>query len=225
MDSPNKIINSLILIALISIFSCSSKNDENEVSKEGKPYSGLDEETQLLGMGFQKLSEWSRHWKSVDSDFELGTFKFSRKDTIESIERPEELYITQGSPFYPYLKKQPDGQGVVDIYSYKIVFPEEGNPYFNPDSEVTYFRTDGMRERLLFMGPSGAFEDMVWLTSDILLVVGHFEDENGVSPKAWLIYPKDGIVTQYDSPISSKEYKRESFLLKRFTGVSLVNGF
>mgnify|MGYP006181590611 CR=1 FL=1 len=224
MDHSNKIIHFLVLFSLISILSCSSKNDGDDVSKEEKTHAGMDEEAQLLEVGFQKLSTWSRHWKSVDSDFNLSAFEFSRKDTIEGIERPEELHITQGSPFYPHLKKQPDGKGVVDIYSYKIVFPEEGSPYFNPDSEVTYFRADGMRERLLFMGPSGAFEDMVWLTSDILLVVGHFEDENGVSPKAWLIYPKDGIVTQYDNSLQSKEYKRESFLLKRFTGVSLVNG-
>ncbi|MFD2037377.1 bifunctional isocitrate dehydrogenase kinase/phosphatase [Belliella marina] len=224
MKSSYKFINFLLLLSLYAFIACSPDGKNDEIANDKGVLDGLDEEEQLLEIGFQKLSDWIRHWKSIDPKFNVKDFGYSRRDTVEGIERPEELHISQGNPLYPYLKKQPEGEGVVDIYSYKVVYPTEGKAYFNPDSEVTYFRSDGMRERLLFMGPSGAFEDMVWLSAEALLVVGHFEDEIGISPKAWIIYPKEGLISQFDNPLKSQSYKRESFLVKRFTGVSLENG-
>ncbi len=205
-----------LLLFSIGIYACGNNSDQVEEIVDTEVTQEL-EEVQLLEIGFQQLSDWAAHWKTQESGFSLTSFELSRTDSIDRIERPEENFITQGNPFYPYLLQNPEGKGEVDIYSYKIVYPEQGRPYFNPDSEVTYFRSDGMRERLLFIGPSGAFEDGMWLSADALLVVGHFEDEEGVSPKAWIIYPESGMVSQYDNPLSSKTYSRESFLTKRFT--------
>lgn len=214
----------IFVFALIFFGACTSEKLSEENIAESNSLSAAEEEKQLLEIGIQQLSSWSTHWKSNAPDFNLQSFTYSRTDSIEQIERPEELHIGSESPFFPYLKKNPDGEGVVDIYSYKVVFPEEGNPYFNPDAEVTYFRSDGMRERLLFMGPSGVFEDAVWLTSEVLLVVGHFEDEAGISPKAWIIYPETAKVSQYDNPLHSKTYTRESFLTKRFSRLKTQDG-
>jgi hypothetical protein len=214
-------ISKILVFVFIGTFfgACTSEKLKEENSIEITSLSFLEEEKQLLELGQQQLSSWSSHWKSKVPDFNWQSFTYSRIDSVERIERPEELQIGSGSPFFSYLKKNPEGHGVVDIYSYKLVFPEEGKPYFNPDAEVTYFRSDGMRERLLFMGPSGCFEDAVWLTSEVLMVVGNFESEKGISPKAWIIYINKGIVSQYDHSLYSKSYNRESFLIKRFSGL------
>ncbi|SNS20829.1 hypothetical protein SAMN06295967_105106 [Belliella buryatensis] len=207
---------SIFSIVMILIYACGGDQKEGENEAVSKVHIPIEEE-QLLEIGFQQLQQWSAHWKAAEGSFNLKDFQLSRRDSIDRIERPEENFITKGNPFYPYLLEHPEGEGTVDIYSYKIVYPEQGRPYFNPDSEVTYFRADGMRERLLFIGPSGAFEDAVWLNNEALLVVGHFEDEQGVSPKAWVIYPEPGLISQYDNPLHSQSYGRESFLTKRFT--------
>ena len=207
---------SILIIFSIILFACDGANKEGEKIVDPEVQIPI-EEAQLLDIGFQHLQQWVAHWKGVEPTFNLKDFQLSRTDSIDRIERPEENFITAGNPFFPYLLEHPEGEGTVDIYSYKIVYPEQGKPYFNPDSEVTYFRADGMRERLLFIGPSGAFEDAVWLNNEALLVVGHFEDEQGVSPKAWVIYPEAGLISQYDNPIHSQTYGRESFLTKRFT--------
>lgn len=214
----------IFVFTLIFFGACTSEKSSDENIVETHSLSAAEEEKQLLEVGIQQLSSWSSHWKSIAPDFDVRSFVYSRTDSLEQIERPEELHIGIESPFYPFLKNHPDGGGVVDIYSYKVVFPEEGTPYFNPDAEVTYFKSDGMRERLLFMGPSGVFEDAVWLTSEALLVVGHFENEEGISPKAWIIYPETAKVSQYDNPLHSKTYTRESFLTKRFSSLKKRDG-
>ncbi|MCH7401960.1 bifunctional isocitrate dehydrogenase kinase/phosphatase [Belliella kenyensis] len=218
-------ITQILLLACFQVilWSCGGSKEDSytdSISIGGN----LPEEEQLLTSGFQQLTDWTAHWKLQMPDFNLGEFKLSRIDTIETIERPEENFITQGNPFFPFLKYHPEGKGTVDIYSYKITFPEEGKPYFNPDSEVTYFRSDGMRERLLFIGPSGAFEDAVWLNSEALLVVGHFESETGVSPKAWIIYPEGQLIYQYETSLTTSSYTREGFLTKRFSVEKQSNG-
>lgn len=224
MDSSD-ISKVFILVFLLACFgACTSEKSSEENISETNSISAAEEEKQLLEIGIQQLSSWSSHWKSNAPDFNLQSFVYSRTDSLEQIERPEENHIGSESPFFPYLKKHPEGEGVVDIYSYKVVFPEKGTPYFNPDAEVTYFKSDGMRERLLFMGPSGVFEDAVWLTSEALLVVGHFESEKGVSPKAWIIYPKSGKVSQYDNSLHTKSYIRESFLTRRFSSLKTEDG-
>lgn len=214
----------IFLLLLGSFGACTSEKSSEENVTDMNSIPAAEEEKQLIEIGIQQLSSWSSHWKSNAPDFNSQSFIYSRTDSLEQIERPEEIHIVKDSPFFPYLKEHPEGEGVVDIYSYKVVFPEEGTPYFNPDAEVTYFKSDGMRERLLFMGPSGVFEDAVWLTSDALLVVGHFESEKGVSPKAWIIYPKRGQVSQYDNPLHTKSYIRESFLTKRFSRLKKQDG-
>ncbi|AFL85921.1 hypothetical protein Belba_3419 [Belliella baltica DSM 15883] len=224
MGSNNIFKLFLLVFILVYFGACTSEKSSEENISETNSISAAEEEKQLLEIGIQQLSSWSSHWKSNAPDFNLQGFVYSRTDSLEQIQRPEEIHIGSESPFFPFLKKHPEGDGVVDIYSYKVVFPETGEPYFNPDAEVTYYKSDGMRERLLFMGPSGVFEDAVWLSSEALLVVGHFESENGVSPKVWIIYPKSGVVSQYDNPLHTKSYIRESFLIKRFSSLETTDG-
>lgn len=212
------------LILLMFTGACTSNNSSDEHIAETNFISAAEEEVRLLESGIQQVPLWSSHWKSIVPHFNKQNFVYSKTDSLDQIERPEKLYIGSESPFYPFLKTHPEGEGVVDIYSYKVVFPEEGVPYFSPDSEVTYFKSNGMRERLLFMGPSGVFEDAVWLSSEVLLIVGNFESEIGISPIAWLIYPKLGKVTQYENALHSQIYTRESYLIKRFSSLKTQNG-
>lgn len=193
------------------MFSCSfEKEKEQEIIEED--YDLEEEEMQLLEIGIQQLQPWVSHWKSKEGSFSPSDFTLDKKLSFDQLEWPEENYIDENSPFFPYLLPHPEGDGVVDIYSYKIVFPEQGGPFLNPDSEVIYFKNDGMRERLLFIGPSGAFEDAVWVTPNYLLVSGFFEEEQGITPKLWLIDVENSEHLIFKHPIYTTNYSKDGFL-------------
>lgn len=219
-----KIQKSIFLCPLLAILltgfllSCSSDKETKENAEE-KEMSLEEEEYQLLEIGVQQLQPWASHWRRVENGFSTSEFVLDKKLSFDQLEWPEENYIDEDSPFYPYLLPNPEGEGVVDIYSYKIVFPEQGGPFLNPDSEVIYFRNDGMRERLLFMGPSGGFEDAVWVTPNYLLVSGFFEEEEGVTPKLWLIDVENSILLSFKHPLRTTKYVKDGFLKEKLKQV------
>ena len=94
----------------------------------------------------------------------------------------------------------------MDIYSYKIEAQDElDSPFLNPDSEVVWYKADGMKERLLFMGPSG-----------------FFQEAEGLRPLVWLIRPYENLVYQFRMKKVTSDYKIESYLNKKIKKVELI---
>lgn len=209
---------SLLFIAVLA--ACSSPKENSEEVADATQLSEEKEMAQLLASGIQQMPAWQSHWKSIDNSFEPSAFQLSKQLEYEDLEWPEENFIQQGSPFFPYLIPHPDGLGVVDIYSYKVVIPEEGSVAFNPDSEVIFFRSNGMRQRLLFIGPSGGFQEAVWVSPDYLLVSGFFEYETGVSPMLWLVNIADRSYLEFTSPLRLSGYPKSKYLKEKLKNIS-----
>lgn len=170
----------------VLLLGCSSEKTKEESIAEGAK--DQDEEVKVwLESSLQQMSSWTGYWKDLDPAFRPQDFSFERSEPFDELEWPEENYIVEDSPFYPYLITHPEGEGYVDIYSYKVFVPAQGSPGFQPDSEVIYFKENGLRERLLFIGPSGGFDEALWINSDLLIVAGYFEEEAGFTPKIWII--------------------------------------
>ena len=207
---------SFILIVLF--FTCNSKEESSEEVFDADSDLAIQEK-KMLGEGIQKLSDWVQFWKEIDASFNAEAFEFERREHFEELEWPEENFIVPDNPFYPYLLPNPDGGGFVDIYSYKVFVPTQGKPGFQPDSEVIYFKSNGMRERLLFIGPSGGFEDAVWVSSQHLLVAGFFEEEEGVTPKIWLIDTVKKSYSIFKHPFHTTFYAKDGYLRKKLNNL------
>ncbi len=211
----------LLLLFLCGLaVSCTSENEKSEEIEEPKALAAEEKDMELIRNGIQQLPEWVNFWKRNEPSFNPDNFTFIRGFSYEKLEWPEENYIVPENRFYPYLIYHPEEEGVVDLYSYKVAFSEEGKPYFNPDSEVIFFKKDGMRERLMFIGPSGAFEEAVWVSPDHLLVAGNFEEEGGVRPMLWLIFPEENRYLNFESPVLSNTYKTEDYLKKKLDKIN-----
>lgn len=206
---------------LLAVFaSCS--NDSNKSEEEVVKAVNIDEESQqLFDSGMQLLGSWERFWKNQFTEFKPEQFKLERVETFEELEWPEENFIVPGNPFHPYLIPHPEGEGIVDIYSYKVTVPTDGKPGFNPDSEVIFFKSNGMRKRLLFMGPSGGFEEAAWVSPEVLMVAGWFEDESGVSPVIWMIEPKTNSFKVFSHPFHTHMYPKNAYLKRKLTTIDL----
>lgn len=198
------------LVCVFAGLSCASDNKTAEtVSPTSVATMPADE--QILEIGIQKLDEWVSYWRTKGAD--IHGFKLEQEHVYEPLEWPGENVFIGDSPLKDYQIPHPTAEGVVDIYSYKLVFNEENQELsFNPDSEVVYYRKDGMRERLLFIGPSGTFEDAVWVTEEHLLVSGHIQKEEGFVPVVWLINPKQHKYAVYENQFSTQDYAPESYL-------------
>jgi len=207
-------------ILMLLFFSCTSKEENSEQVFDANSESAI-QERKMLEAGVQQLSDWILFWKGVDPSFDPSVFELERKEQFEELEWPEENYIVPDSPFYPYLLPNPDGGGFVDIYSYKVFVPTEGKPGFQPDSEVIYFKSNGMRERLLFIGPSGGFEDGLWVSAEHLLISGFFEEEEGITPKLWIIDTVNKKYSIYKHPFHTTNYAKEGYLRKRLNNLDL----
>lgn len=213
------ILSKFSLLIIVLLAACSFQKEKSEEVADTSLLSKEEEMAQLLSSGIQQMPAWQSHWKSVDNSFDPNTFQLSKQLEYEDLEWPEENFIQAGSPFYPYLVTHPDGLGVVDIYSYKVVIPEEGAVAFNPDSEVIFFRANGMRQRLLFIGPSGGFQEAVWVSPDYLMVSGFFEFENGVSPMVWLVNVADRSYIEYSSPLRISQYPKSKYLREKLKNI------
>jgi hypothetical protein len=207
------------LSILVFMAACSFQKEKTAEVAESIQLSWEEEMAQLLASGIQQMPSWQSHWKSIDNSFDPNTFQLSKELEYDDLEWPEENFIQQGSPFFPYLIPHPDGLGVVDIYSYKVVIPEDGTVAFNPDSEVIFFKSNGMRQRLLFIGPSGGFQEAVWVSPDYLLVSGFFEYENGVSPMLWLVNIADRSYLEFTCPIRLSQYPKSAYLKEKLKNI------
>lgn|SRR5690606_987207 len=199
-----------VLICFLAGFACTPEKKVEEAVNETVSSAAPSDE-QLAEIGIQKLQEWGSYWAAKGADMER--FQLEREYVYEPLEWPGENVFAADNPLQKYQLPHPAGEGVVDIYSYKLVLDEEGQGLgFNPDSEVVYYRSDGMRERLLFIGPSGAFEDAVWVTEDHLLVSGHIQKEGGFVPVVWLIQPEQHQYKLYEIGFSTPDYSPDGYL-------------
>jgi|GEM_PF-523719 len=180
-----------------------------------------------INLGLAQKPSWQKHWAAATGNFDAENFEYVTTDSIETMEMPEKNPIMSGDPLFPYQIQHPEGNGTVDIYSYKVE-AQEGldQPYLNPDSEVIWYRADGMKERLLFMGPSGMFEDGMWLNAHEFLVLGFLQDEEGFRPMVWIIDVDAHRLSQFKMKRVAEEYQQESYLDMKLKSVDLAsNGF
>ncbi|WP_143960653.1 bifunctional isocitrate dehydrogenase kinase/phosphatase [Litoribacter populi] len=175
---------------------------------------------QILHMGIQKMPRWIEHWQMQGRDFDKMAFKMHRKTDYEALEWPEDYVMQSDYPLKAHQFSHPEDRGVVDLYDYKIDIGADGRVGLNPDSEVAYFRANGMKERLLFMGPSGVFEDAVWVTGAHLLVAGHVQEGEYYLPRLWLILPDEHKYIEFHHPFSTTQYQSEQYLRKKLTNLN-----
>lgn len=203
-------------VSLFSAWSCSPEKANYEDKAEISVPTGKEPTAhQLIQIGIQKLENWVDFWELKGANLHISNFNFNREYYYEVIEWPEENILSNDHPLKAYQIPNPASNGVVDIYDYKIIIGEGGKVDFNPDAEVVYFRSNGMRERLLFIGPSGVFEDAAWISEKLLLVSGHVQNEAGFVPVVWLILPEEHKYTVYENNFSTDDYSPESYLKEK----------
>jgi hypothetical protein len=213
-----------VFIFMVFLGSCTFQKEKSEETDEETSVSKEEEYNQLLASGLQQLNNWTNYWKSQEPTFDVSGFEMSREIPYEALEWPEENFIQKDHPLHRYLVSNPEGQGEVDIYSYKVVMPEEAQVSFNPDSEVIYFKANGMRERLMFMGPSGGFEEAIWVSPNHLMVAGFFEEEGGITPKIWIIIPEEHRYLTFKHPLYTNNYSKTGYLVKKLQNIDFSNG-
>ncbi|HLW19349.1 MAG TPA: hypothetical protein VKX33_03460 [Cyclobacteriaceae bacterium] len=206
----NKITTLCLCISLMTVFSCNPASETKEAAVPTEAELPSDEE--LAQIGIQKMGEWTSYWTSKGANLDFNNFTLAQEHTYETTEWPGENLVASESPLKEYQIPHPGKEGVVDIYGYKLLLNEDGEVSYNTDAEVVYYKPNGMRERLLFIGPSGVFEDAVWISEEELLVSGHIQKENGFSPVLWLIKPQEHKFTVYENSFSTPDYVSDSFL-------------
>lgn len=213
----------VLSVGMITFFSCESTESKNE----NVAVVSTSEEERIkfianLDLALAQNSSWFSHWSTKVGAFEGADFTLFLTDSIDPMEMPERNPILIDDPLYPYQLLHPTGNGTMDIYSYKVEVSENiEKPFLNPDSEVIWYREDGMKERLLFMGPSGMFEEGMWLNEKEFLVLGYFQDDSGFRPMAWLIDVENHILRQFRLEQTSPEYDPESYINQKIKLVDL----
>lgn len=211
-------------IVFLSLYSCDKKGDQasGEIENSSVDEEELTRNRELIDLALAKNKTWQAHWSNDVGTFDASQFELMMTDSIDPMEMPEKNPILEGDPLYPYQLSHPSGNGTMDIYSYKIEAQEAiETPFLNPDSEVVWYRKDGMRERLLFMGPSGMFEDGMWLSETEFIVLGYFQGENGYRPMVWLINVDTHVLRQFKLNKVTESYEPQSYVNAKIKHVDL----
>ncbi len=176
----------------------------------------------LIESGLSQQTNWHSHWNTQLGEFEAESFELMFEDSIDTMEMPEKNPIHEGDPLFPYQIPHPDGKGTIDIYSYKIEAQANiDRPFLNPDSEVVWYREDGMKQRLLFMGPSGMFEEGMWLNESQFIVFGFFQEAEGYRPMIWMLDLEQATLRQFQLNKLVGEYQTESYINQKIKQVEL----
>lgn len=208
------------MLTLVSCESTESKNEDEVLVSTSEEE--MTKYIALLDLALAQNSSWFSHWSKKIGAFEGDDFTLILTDSIDPMEMPERNPILVNDPLYPYQLLHPAGNGTMDIYSYKVEASENiDRPFLNPDSEVVWYRANGMKERLLFMGPSGMLEEGMWLNEKEFLVLGYFQDDTGFRPMAWLIDVEDHILRQFRVNNTSPDYVPESYINQKIKLVDL----
>ncbi len=213
-----------VIVASCLFFSCESKEKgaEERVGDISIDDEELIRNKAQLDLGLAQNKNWHTHWSNDLGIFDASQFELVMTDSIDPMEMPERNPILKGDPLFPYQFPHPTGNGTIDIYSYKIEAQDAiDQPFLNPDSEVVWYKEDGMKERLLFMGPSGMFEEGMWLNEQEFLVFGFFQEEAGYRPMAWLINVNEHKLKQFRLAKASLSYEPQSYLNSKIKQVDL----
>lgn len=213
----SKIAQTVFIISLL--VACSGKVEEEKAAENGS--ADVEVSASLFEKGFQKLTPWTSYWASLGMSKGQSAFNLTSTLKIEPLERPEVNPIKKGEhPLASFQFHHPTNEGTVDIYHYKIHIGDGLDVSFEPDAEVIFYRKNGMRERLLFMGPSGLFEDAVWIDNLHLMVVGYFENETGFSPMVWLINMETGSYQSFETEFVTTNIDRYGYLKNRLSALN-----
>lgn len=213
---------SFFVLAGFGLFSCTGNSSDEEQESMDEVENADADFVNRLDVALAGKEKWVNHWEEYLGGFSAADFELAMEDSLDLYEMPEKNPIGEDDPLFPYQIPHPGGNGVVDIYSYKIESQDdEGNPYLNPDSEVVWYKSDGMKKRLLFMGPSGMFEEAVWLNENELLVLGFFQEETGARPMVWWLDMDRLRMRQYSLDDASDAYPVNSYLDLKIKPLSL----
>lgn len=214
----------LIVLALGFGVACTS-NTSNESVQGDNVDINLAKELEMknqLDLVLAKKKNWHSHWSKLVGPFDSDDFKMVMTDSIDPHEMPEKNPILPDDPLFPYQFIHPTSKGTIDIYSYKIEAQDAiDEPFLNPDSEVIWYREDGMKERLLFMGPSGMFEEGEWINENEFIVLGYFQETEGFRPIAWIIDVSAHRIWQFNLSNLAATYEPDSYLDQKIKQVAL----
>jgi hypothetical protein len=214
------------LIVLAALFGVACTSNTSDESVEGGNME-IDEAEELemrnqLDVVLAQKKNWYNHWSKLIGPFDSNKFKIVLTDSIDPQEMPEKNPILQDDPLFPYQFVHPTANGTMDIYSYKIEAQDAiDTPFLNPDSEVIWYRADGMKERLLFMGPSGMFEEGEWINENEFVVLGYFQEESGFRPMAWFINVSEHKIWQFNLSTTATTYDQDSYIDQKIKQVAL----
>lgn len=209
------------LLLTIFFFSCGNSSQEDETSK---PLEELADGKKLAAQMQQILAahpDWSSGW---GAGLNLGAegFDLVRLDSIQDLTMPERNPILPDDPLYPYQFSHPEGNGRMDLYSSKVeARKDEDTAFLNPDSKAVWYREDGMKETLVFMGPSGLLEDGQWVSAQEFMIMGYFQEENGFRPMIWWVDLEKDLLYQYAYEKAAKEYDGTAYLKKKLAQVQI----
>lgn len=207
------LIGNYLLLSFL-VLSCGSPEEKLNDANEGDSSEvRLAQVKEQLVLGIDQKKNWKGHWAKILGTTFSENFDWVRTDTIVSQAMPEKNPIISGDPLEKFQFIHPEGRGTMDIYSSKIETRGSlNNSFFNPDGEVIYYKSDGMKERLLFMGPSGMFEDGLWLNSDVFIVLGYFQEIEGYRALAWMIDIERHLIYQFEQNQLLETYDQYSYL-------------
>jgi len=208
----------ICFLIFLVLYSCTSTEEKLGTLQESDLNSELSQIKEQLFLGINQRENWKRHWEEVRGSTPLDPFEWVRTDSIEVLPMPEKNPILSGDPLEKFQFEHPEGKGIMDIYSSKVETRGDiSNSFFNPDGEVVFYKADGMKERLLFMGPSGLFEEGFWLSSSLFLVLGYFQEVEGYRPMAWIIDVEKHLLYQFQQESSVDSYEPFSYLKMKLT--------
>lgn len=209
-------VKSCLLVMAFLASSCGTSDTETEKSLEDSDMESKKEavlRNDLNQAISHDLIKWTAHWETLLGEIQANNFDLVMTDTIDPMEMPELNPIKENDPLRTYQFPHPTGDGCIDIYSYKIEAQgDSGENYLNPDSEVVWYRKDGMKERLLFMGPSGMFEDGAWVEDNKFVVLGYFQGVTGYRPMAWVLDLNQHVLYQFQMDKVIPDYNTTSYL-------------
>lgn len=212
----------LMVVALQIGCTGTSSDEEADTNKTELEVDKISKMKDQLDKTLAQKESWYIHWENILGPFDSSDFELVMTDSIDPMEMPERNPILSEDPLFPYQYPHPAGNGTMDIYSYKIEAQESvETPFLNPDSEVIWYRADGMKERLLFMGPSGMFEEGEWLNENEFIVLGYFQEESGFRPMAWIINIATHRIAHFNLGKLSMIYEADSYIDQKIKQVSL----
>ena len=163
-----------IFFLILILFSCNAqtKQDsatENDGTNFNQEFSQLS--INIDSIILNKAQLWKNTWASFDS-FNLTTVK--KIDLNEKSSTSENL-----EKYSNFLIYSPDSLSVIDLYSYNmdlIIADEDTLVTFDIDSEASLINVETEdRNKILFFGSSGGFDDAFWLNNNEFIIVGYQE--------------------------------------------------